>query len=652
VAEEAPATRVVGIIAERTPALARAEAGLAAPLCDLLEMRLDFLEEPPDAAALFRDLPRPAVATVRRPAEGGRWAGPEDERLRLLAAAGRAGAAYVDVECGVPVPADIGSAAVLRSLHLQAGDPEAPKPALARLEAEPGEVLKLVLPAMDAPAALAVLRLLKDRPEGARPLSALASGSAGIVSRILQPVFGGALVYASSRRCREPMPGLPSLADLEDIYGLRRLRKGTAFYALLGRPLRHSVSPRAMNAALRSAGKDAVYVPVTCDDAEKTARQLMELGAAGLAFTAPHKAVPLWMASLTEAVAAHAIAANTLFRQGNGLVAANTDGPAARRLARDALQSLQGKLALVLGTGGTARAVAAALSEERCRVHLLGRNHDKTAAAAATTGAVPGRPGEAEVDLLFNATPVGQWPGAPRDPAAFLCPGITAKVRFDAVYNPRSTAFLQAGTGKTIRGIDMLVAQGADQLRLFGIAKPDVETMRRTLEEALDRMELRVLLLGMRGAGKTSVGEALAAATERPLQDTDRMVEQRAGKKVAEIFARYGEAAFRLLERDAVASALRGTGTVVALGGGAAQHLEGRPAASAVVWLRAPREVLVERIRGSGRPSLRGKPAEQEIDELLVAREPLYAGLATMTVDTGGRTPGEVAAEIAGKLGL
>ena len=645
-------TRVVGIVAERTAALARAEAVKAAPLCDMVEMRLDHLEEEVSPPSLLAGIERPVIATARRPEEGGRWTGTEPDRLALLAAAGRAGAAYIDVECGVGIPGDRGAAGVIRSLHLPAGNTTTAKDALARLEAEPGDILKLVVHALDAPAALLLLKLLKERPDGARPLAALATGAAGNVSRFLQPVFGGAFVYAATRRCREALPGLPVLRELEEVYALRRFRKGSAFFALLGRPLRHSVSPAQMNAAFRAAGKDAIYVPVPCDDAEKTSRLLVELGAAGLAFTAPHKAVPLWMASLTEAVAAHAIAANTLFRQGTGFVAANTDGPAARRLSREALGSLTGKLALVLGTGGTARAVAAALAEENCRVHLLGRNHDKTAAAAATTGAIPGRPGEAEVDLLFNATPVGQWPATGRDPAAFLCPGLKAKVRFDAVYNPRRTAFLAAHDGKTISGAEMLVAQGMDQMRLFGVPKPDVDSMRRAVETALDGLERRVLLMGMRGAGKSAVGEALAAATERPLLDTDHMVEQRAGKKVAEIFQRFGEAAFRLMEKDAVASALRASGSIVALGGGAAQHLAGRPPGVAVVWIRASRETLMERIRGSGRPSLRGKPPEGEIDELLAIREPLYAELATHTVDSDGRRPGEVAAEIAELLGI
>ena len=646
-------TRVVGIIAERTRALAREEAARAAPLCDLLEFRLDWLEEPANPAALLADLPLPAIATCRPAPAGGKWRGVEADRQALLAAAGRAGAEYLDLECGDAVPADRGAAKVLRSLHLPENAGESPAEALARLEAEPGDLLKLVLNAADAPRGLEAIALLKGRAPGARPLAAFATGPAAIATRVLQPVFGGALVYAASRRCREVVADIPILREMDEVYGVRRLGRATAFFPLLGRPLRHSVSPPMVNAALRAAGKDAVYLPVPCDDAEKTARVLVGLGAAGLAFTAPHKAVPLWMASLTEAVAAHSITANTLFRQGKLLVAANTDGPAARRLAREALGSLDGKTALVLGTGGTARAVAAALREERCRVHLLGRNPDKTAAAAATTGAYPGLPGVPTVDLLVQATPVGQWPAAPRDLAATLCPGVGAKVRFDAVYNPRATAFLAGAAGaKTVRGVDMLVAQAADQLRMFGVPKPDSDLMLRTAEAALDRMERRVLLLGMRGSGKSAVAAALAASTGRPLLDTDRMVEEQARKTIAQIFSSFGEDAFRVMEKEAVARALRPSGTVVAFGGGAALHLSERPAGAEVIWVRARRDTLVARVRASDRPSLRGRPVEEEIDILMAEREALYAKLATRTVETDGRTPSEAAAEIAEALGL
>ncbi|MCK6479986.1 MAG: type I 3-dehydroquinate dehydratase [Planctomycetes bacterium] len=641
----------MAVIAERTAARVRSEAERAAPLCDLLEIRLDHLEGTPSPAALFPGLPRPAIATCRRAAEGGLWLAGEEDRRLLLEESVAAGASFVDFEAGAGPAPGRGRAAILRSLHLPEGSAEPPAEALRRLEAEEGDLLKLVLPAGDAPAALEALRLLRERPPGARPLAAFGAGPRGAVTRLLQPVVGGALLYAAPRPGREAVPGMPSLPELEKVYGVRSLRTSTAFYGLLGRTLLQSVSPAMVNGALRAAGRDAVYLPVPCLDGDRTAALLLELGAAGLAFTAPFKAIPLWMASLTEAVAAHGVAANTLFRRGGIFVAANTDGPAARRLAREALGTLEGKVALVLGSGGTARAVAAALKEERCRVHLLGRNTDKTAAAAATTGALAGRPGERTVDLLVNATPVGMWPSAPRDPAEDLAPGIRARIRLDAVYNPRDTAFLAGPAEVRIRGVEMLAGQAVDQLRLFGVPRPDGEAMLRTADAELAGRERRIVLLGMRGAGKTVVGEALAAVTGRRLLDTDRLVEERAGSPVASLFAEGGEEAFRALEREAVARALRPTGTVVALGGGAVVGIAGFPPGTLAVWLRARVETLAERIRGSGRPSLRGKPPEEEVEELLREREPIYRSLAGFVLDTDDLRPAEAAAEVLSALG-
>ena len=148
------------------------------------------------------------------------------------------------------------------------------------------------------------------------------------------------------------------------------------------------------------------------------------------------------------------------------------------------------------------------------------------------------------------------------------------------------------------------------------------------------------------------MGEALAASTGRPFLDTDRMVEERARKTVSQVFESFGEAAFRALERDAVARALRRAGTVVALGGGAAMQVSAHPGGTAVVRLRAKRDTLAVRLLGSGRPSLRGRPLDQELDVLLAEREPVHARLASLTVDTDGREPGEVAAEIAEALNL
>ena len=160
----------------------------------------------------------------------------------------------------------------------------------------------------------------------------------------------------------------------------------------------------------------------------------------------------------------------------------------------------------------------------------------------------------------------------------------------------------------------------------------------------------------MMGAGKTSVGRALASRLKRPFHDTDADVEREAGASVAEIFAGEGEAAFRVRERAAVAR-LVDVAAVVALGGGAMAEPETRAlilAHGTSVYLRAKAETLLARVgEADTRPLLAGLDAEGRVArlrELLAQREPAY-GLADHVVDTDGRTLEAVVETIALELG-
>ena len=157
-----------------------------------------------------------------------------------------------------------------------------------------------------------------------------------------------------------------------------------------------------------------------------------------------------------------------------------------------------------------------------------------------------------------------------------------------------------------------------------------------------------VVLVGPPGAGKTTVGRLLAQRHRVEFLDTDAVVEQRAGKPVADIFVEDGEAAFRTLERQAVADALATHHGVLALGGGAVLDPGSRAllAGHRVVLLDVGPADAAERVGlNRDRPLLLGNPRAR-LRELLAQRRPLYAQVATATVDTGGRSPGEVAAAV------
>ena len=160
------------------------------------------------------------------------------------------------------------------------------------------------------------------------------------------------------------------------------------------------------------------------------------------------------------------------------------------------------------------------------------------------------------------------------------------------------------------------------------------------------------VLVGPPGAGKTTTGQALADLLGVAFTDTDAVIERTAGKPIPDIFVDDGEDAFRALERTAVAETLASFDGVLALGGGAVLDERTRAALAGhtVVFLSVELPDAVKRVGlGAGRPLLTINP-RATLKYLMEQRRPLYAEVATYTVATDGRTPGEVAAELAATL--
>ena len=163
----------------------------------------------------------------------------------------------------------------------------------------------------------------------------------------------------------------------------------------------------------------------------------------------------------------------------------------------------------------------------------------------------------------------------------------------------------------------------------------------------------RVVLVGPPGSGKSTVGAALAELLGLPLHDTDAAVEATQGRTISDIFIEDGEPAFRALERAEVARALAEDDGVLALGGGAPvdpgteQLLLGQT----VVFLDVGIADASKRVGfDQSRPLLAVNPRASWV-RLMKARRPVYERVATFRVDTAGRTPQDVAAEVAGLLG-
>ena len=165
----------------------------------------------------------------------------------------------------------------------------------------------------------------------------------------------------------------------------------------------------------------------------------------------------------------------------------------------------------------------------------------------------------------------------------------------------------------------------------------------------------RVLLIGMMGVGKSTVGHLVAQRLGWPYLDSDEWVQRHTGKTVPEIFQQDGEAAFRAQETAALQEAATSDGPlVVGVAGGAVLSPENRVLirrGGLTVWLRADPLTLAKRVgSGKGRPLLGDNP-QAALKRLYPEREPHYRELADLIVDVDKLTPGEVADRIVGALG-
>ena len=494
-------------IARSHPTRMRAEhASLAKAGAKLVEYRLDWLKGPVDVAALIANRPTPVVLTCRRREDGGRWSRSEEDRLALLRQAILAEPEFVDLEGDVaPQVPRFGKAKRIVSHHDLEGTPPAKELTKlhGQLAAADADVVKLVTTATGVEDNARVLRLVTAAK---KPTVAFCMGEFGLASRVLCCAKGSPWTYAAFSPDRVVAPGMPDFVTMRTVYRAHRVKKSTRFFAVLGDPVAHSLSPHLHNAAFREAGFDGCYLPirVTADEFPSALPALAEMGFEGFSVTIPHKAAALKLASggvhsATEAASKIGAANSLRVRQAEGKSvwnAANTDYDAAlgSLLAvirkEDSRASLEGKRALILGSGGVARAIVAALTDAGCIVTIAGRTSAKVKRLVDDFGGVaqtwPNR-GSGQQDLVVNCTPVGMWPEMDETPLPanrFPAGGVA----FDTIYNPNRTLFLKEAAGRdcrTVGGADMFVRQAEAQYELFtGSPAPD-GVMRAALADAL-----------------------------------------------------------------------------------------------------------------------------------------------------------------------
>jgi shikimate dehydrogenase len=258
-------------------------------------------------------------------------------------------------------------------------------------------------------------------------------------------------------------------------------------FAILGKPVDHSLSPAMHNAAFHALGLDAAYVAISCEAADvPAAMHLLARSGGGGNITVPHKGAAAAALGHATPLVRRLDASNTFWGDGGVLYGDNTD-VAGVSAALDRLDPPPGPW-LVAGTGGAARAVVGAASDHGAAVAVRSRDAARRAAFERWMGelgvesAAP-----AECKVLINATPLGLHPGDHLPIAADEAPG--AVVALDLVYASHGTSWSRAMRESGLRAADgreMLVAQGAAAFRCwYPDEDPPVEIMRAAVEDAL-----------------------------------------------------------------------------------------------------------------------------------------------------------------------
>lgn len=342
----------------------------------------------------------------------------------------------------------------------------------------------------------------------------------------------------------------------------------------------------------------------------------------GLNVTIPYKkAVIPYLSELSDT--AQAIGSvNTIVRRPDGtLFGDNTDADGFRYMVQCSGIHLQGQKALVLGSGGASVTVC----------HVLRK-------LGASEVVVISRSGpdnyenlyrHADASIIVNTTPVGMYPhngAAPLSLSAFpQCRGV-----LDVVYNPARTALCLEAESLDIpycTGLSMLVAQAKRAAELFqgtSISNRKIEEITRSLSASMQN----IVLIGMPGSGKTSVGQALSELLNRPLLDADAAFTELAGLSPAEYLPKFGETAFRNLECQVLAELGKHSGCIIASGGGCVLREENYAALhqnSIIFWIR----------RDISRLPREGRPLSQRTDlqTMYETRKPHYARFADHIIE-------------------
>lgn len=388
--------------------------------------------------------------------------------------------------------------------------------------------------------------------------------------------------------------------------------QGTKIRAgLIGGKLSHSFSPR-----IHAAFADYPYDLIELKE-EEIGDFLQKGEYDALNVTIPYKKTVMPFLTEISPEAMRIGAVNTILRRQDGSLAGyNTDYAGFSDLVLDCGVPFFGKKVLVLGSGGASRTAVTVAADMGAReVVVISRNGENNYENI-------GR--HAEAEILVNATPVGMYPNNGISPVS-LDSFPKSEAVFDMIYNPARTELLLQAEARGIpyrNGLLMLVSQARRAVELFlstKIADRDVKTVTETIAKDTEN----IILIGMPGCGKSTLGKLIAEQTGRKFADCDAEIVKTVGKSIPEIFAEEGEEGFRKHETAVLSDIASQSGLVIATGGGVVTRARNYP------LMHQNGRILFLDIRPDDLPT-DGRPlsAQKTPAVLYAERLPLYRKMA------------------------
>ncbi len=388
-------------------------------------------------------------------------------------------------------------------------------------------------------------------------------------------------------------------------------------YGLLGRKLSHSLSPQI----------HAHFYPESyelfCREPEELDEFFADKTLKAYNVTIPYKVEAYNRCDELSETAKKIGSVNTVIRREDGtLYGDNTDYFGFSYMSKSCGADYRGKKVIVLGNGGaslTVRLVARDLgAREVTVISRSGENNYQNISR------------HYDADIIVNTTPVGMFPNNGErliDLSLFK----NAQCVLDLIYNPLKTQLLLDAEELGIpnaNGLTILVAQALRSAEQFIGKKLGDETIERVFN-ALSAEQKNIVLIGMPGCGKSTVGTLLAKKLQRELLDTDSEIVKADGRTIPEIFKENGEPFFRELEAKAVKSVGKQLGKIIATGGGAVMKKENRDALKqngTVIYLKKDLSLLAT----DGRPLSKDEGA---VINLFEKRKDTYEAFADFTVE-------------------